>query len=42
MKVQSNSENVLFLFQVLYKERIDMNDILRKSEVESHTARLRV
>ena len=31
----SNSKIVLFLFQLMYKKRIDMNDILRKSDVES-------
>ena len=30
----SNTEIALFLFQLMYKQRIDMNDILRKSNVE--------
>ena len=38
----SNTEVVLFLFQLMFKQRIDMNDIIRKSDVESDTARQRV
>ena len=40
----SNTEIVLFLFQLMYKQRIDMNDILQKSNEQtgSDTARQRV
>ena len=31
----SNAERVLFLFQLIYQQIVDMNDILQKSDVES-------
>ena len=32
---KSNTERVLFLFQLMYQQTLDTNDILRKSNVES-------